>query len=154
MRSMTGFGRGAVADEHFSISVELKTVNNRFLDVSLRLPGELQSLESVINMSINQTLSRTVMASGLTFLAVLALWLLGPDTLNGFSFALVVGILVGTYSSVFIASPLVIWWNNWRGGAELVAPAVAAPKAAVAAPAVAAAKPARDKSRDKARAGR
>jgi len=55
---MTGFGRGAVADEHFSISVELKTVNNRFLDVSLRLPGELQSLESVIKKLISARLSR------------------------------------------------------------------------------------------------
>jgi preprotein translocase subunit SecF len=116
-----------------------------------------QSLETVMNTSINQTLSRTVMASGLTFIAVLALWLLGPDTLNGFAFCLVVGILVGTYSSVFIASPLVIWWNAWRGGKAVVAPVapaaarVAASTASAAAPA---AKPARDKGRDKARAGR
>jgi preprotein translocase subunit SecF len=118
-----------------------------------------QSLESVINMSVNQTMSRTVMASGLTFLSVLALWLLGPDTLNGFAFCLVVGILVGTYSSVFIASPIVIWWNNWRGGAELVAPAtvaaarVSAPSVATAGAGAAKAAP-RDKGTDKARAGR
>ena len=58
MRSMTGFGRGAVTDDRFSISVELKTVNNRFLDISLRLPGELQSLETVIKKLISGRLSR------------------------------------------------------------------------------------------------
>ena len=58
MRSMTGFGRGAVADDRFSISVELKTVNNRFLDISLRLPGELQSLENVVKKLISSRLSR------------------------------------------------------------------------------------------------
>ncbi len=58
MRSMTGFGRGAMADDKFSISVELKTVNNRFLDISLRLPGELQSLENVVKKLIGSRLSR------------------------------------------------------------------------------------------------
>ena len=58
MRSMTGFGRGAVADDRFSISVELKAVNNRFLDISLRLPGELQSLENVAKKLISSRLSR------------------------------------------------------------------------------------------------
>lgn len=58
MNSMTGFGRGAVTDDRFSISVELKTVNNRFLDISLRLPGELQSLENVIKKLISGRLSR------------------------------------------------------------------------------------------------
>ena len=114
-----------------------------------------QSLEAVINASVNQTLSRTVMASGLTFVSVLALWLLGPDSLNGFAFCLVVGIMVGTYSSVFVASPLVIWWNNWRGGAEVVATAPARVAATASPAAAAAVKSApRDKGRDKARAGR
>src|SRR5438552_6156751 len=58
MRSMTGFGRGVASDDRFSISVELKTVNNRFLDISLRLPGELQSLENVIKKLIGARLSR------------------------------------------------------------------------------------------------
>ncbi len=58
MRSMTGFGRSAVSDDKFSISVELKTVNNRFLDISLRLPGELQALESVIKKLISNRLAR------------------------------------------------------------------------------------------------
>jgi len=71
-----------------------------------------ESLTDLINLSVNQTLSRTVMASGLTFMTVLALWLFGGQVLNGFAFALVMGILVGTYSSVFIASPIVIYWHD------------------------------------------
>ncbi|MBM3795748.1 MAG: protein translocase subunit SecF [Acidobacteria bacterium] len=67
----------------------------------------------LVNASINQTLSRTILTSGLTFLSVLALWLFGGEVLNGFSFALVVGIIVGTYSSIFIASPILIWCTNW-----------------------------------------
>jgi len=74
-----------------------------------------ESLENIINLSINQTLSRTVLTSGLTLLTALALWLFGGDVLNGFSFALVMGILVGTYSSVFVASPILVFWQNFRG---------------------------------------
>ena len=66
---------------------------------------------SVINASINQTLNRTILTSGMTFLAVMALYLKGGQVLNGFSFALVIGILVGTYSSIAIASPIVYWWQ-------------------------------------------
>ena len=69
-------------------------------------------LEPLINTSVNQTLSRTVLTSGLTFLTVLSLFLFGGEVLNGFSFALVVGIIVGTYSSVFVASPILIWWQG------------------------------------------
>jgi preprotein translocase subunit SecF len=75
-----------------------------------------EGLEHIINLSINQTLSRTVMASGLTFMTVLALWLFGGETLNGFAFCLVVGILVGTYSSIFIASPILIWYDAFMKG--------------------------------------
>jgi preprotein translocase subunit SecF len=74
-----------------------------------------ESLVNIINQSINQTLSRTVLTSGLTLLTALALWLFGGDVLNGFSFALVMGILVGTYSSVFVASPILVFWQNFRG---------------------------------------
>lgn len=70
------------------------------------------SLNSLINMSINQTLSRTVLTSGLTFLTALALFLFGGPVLNGFSFALVVGIIIGTYSSIFIASPILVFWQQ------------------------------------------
>jgi len=74
-----------------------------------------ESLVNIINQSINQTLSRTVLTSGLTLLTALALWMFGGDVLNGFSFALVMGILVGTYSSVFVASPILVFWQNFRG---------------------------------------
>ena len=67
-----------------------------------------ESLENLINISVNQTLSRTVLTSGLTLLTALSLWLFGGEVLNGFSFALVWGIIFGTYSSVFIASPILL----------------------------------------------
>jgi preprotein translocase subunit SecF len=70
---------------------------------------------NLVNKSINQTLSRTILTSGLTFLTVLVLFLMGGQVLRAFSFALVVGIVVGTYSSFGIAAPLVVAWNQWRG---------------------------------------
>jgi preprotein translocase subunit SecF len=74
-----------------------------------------ESFAAVVNKSINQTLSRTILTSGLTFLTVLVLFLMGGQVLRAFSFALVVGIVVGTYSSFGIAAPLVVAWNHWRG---------------------------------------
>jgi len=74
-----------------------------------------ESFADVVNKSINQTLSRTILTSGLTFLTVLVLFLMGGQVLRAFSFALVVGIVVGTYSSFGIAAPLVVAWNRWRG---------------------------------------
>ena len=74
-----------------------------------------ESFADVVNKSINQTLSRTLLTSGLTFLTVLVLFLMGGQVLRAFSFALVVGIVVGTYSSFGIAAPLVVAWNRWRG---------------------------------------
>ena len=71
-----------------------------------------QPLDRLLNDSVNQTLSRTVLTSGLTFIAVLSLFLFGGEVLRGFSFALVVGVLVGSYSSIFVASPLLLWWQN------------------------------------------
>jgi preprotein translocase subunit SecF len=76
---------------------------------------------AIVNRSINQTLSRTILTSGLTFLTVLVLFLMGGQVLRSFSFALVVGILVGTYSSFGIAAPLVVAWNHWRGQGVAVA---------------------------------
>ena len=70
------------------------------------------SFPELVNLSINQTLSRTVLTSGLTFMTVLALFLFGGQVLHGFAFALVVGILIGTYSSVFIASPVLVFWQG------------------------------------------
>jgi preprotein translocase subunit SecF len=86
-----------------------------------------ESFETVVNASINQTLSRTTLTSGLTLLTALALWIFGGQVLNGFAFALVVGIIVGTYSSIFIASPILIVWKNWaekRGGGSKGTPVV------------------------------
>lgn len=73
-----------------------------------------ESLSQVVNRSINQTLSRTVLTSGLTFLTVLSLYLFGGEVLNGFSFALVIGILIGTYSSIAVAAPMLVAWQDWR----------------------------------------
>jgi preprotein translocase subunit SecF len=65
---------------------------------------------TLVDHSINQTLSRTILTSGLTFLAVLSLFLFGGEVIHGFAFALVVGVIIGTYSSIFIASPIVVYF--------------------------------------------
>ncbi len=72
------------------------------------------TLSNIVNLSINQTLSRTVLTSGLTFLTVLCLFLFGGEVLNGFSFALVIGILIGTYSSIAVAAPMLVAYQDWR----------------------------------------
>jgi len=69
-----------------------------------------ESLSRILNISINQTLARTIMTSGMTFLAVFALFLFGGEVLDGFSFTLTVGIIIGTYSSIGIAAPIVDFW--------------------------------------------
>ena len=73
-----------------------------------------EKLSDIVNKAINQTLSRTILTSGLTFLTVLVLFLLGGASLRAFSFAMVVGIVVGTYSSFGIAAPMVVAWYRWR----------------------------------------
>lgn len=75
-------------------------------------------LESILNDSINQTLSRTILTSGLTFLTVLALFLFGGEIINNFAFAMVIGIVVGTYSSIAVASPLVLIYTKLRGNSS------------------------------------
>jgi preprotein translocase subunit SecF len=80
-----------------------------------------ESFYAIVNRSINQTLSRTILTSGLTFLTVMVLFLMGGQVLRAFSFALVVGIMVGTYSSFGIAAPLVVAWNHWRGDSGSIA---------------------------------
>ena len=80
---------------------------------NLRL-NRREALPDVVNRSINQTLSRTVLTSGLTFLTVLSLYIFGGQVLRGFSFALVVGILIGTYSSIAVAAPMLVAWQEWR----------------------------------------
>jgi preprotein translocase subunit SecF len=73
-----------------------------------------ESFAEIVNRSINQTLSRTILTSGLTFLTVLSLYLFGGEVLHGFSFALVVGILIGTYSSIAVAAPMLVAYMDWR----------------------------------------
>lgn len=75
-----------------------------------------ESLSEVVNRSINQTLSRTILTSGLTFLTVLSLYLFGGEVLHGFSLALVIGILIGTYSSIAVAAPMLVAYQDWRAG--------------------------------------
>jgi preprotein translocase subunit SecF len=71
-----------------------------------------QSLVEVINLSLNQTLSRTLLTSGTTMMALATMFFFGGDVLRGFSFVLLVGVFVGTYSSVFVASPMVLLWGR------------------------------------------
>jgi len=72
------------------------------------------NLGEIVNRAINQTLSRTILTAGLTFLTVLALFLFGGEVLHGFSFALVIGILIGTYSSIAIAAPILVAYQDWQ----------------------------------------
>jgi preprotein translocase subunit SecF len=73
-----------------------------------------EKLSDIVNRSINQTLSRTILTAGLTFLTVLALFIFGGEVLHGFSLALVIGILIGTYSSIAIAAPILVAYQDWR----------------------------------------
>jgi preprotein translocase subunit SecF len=83
-----------------------------------------ERLDVIVNRSINQTLSRTILTSGLTFLTVLSLYLFGGEVLHGFSFALVIGILIGTYSSIAVAAPMLVAYQDWRAarGRRTLAP--------------------------------
>jgi preprotein translocase subunit SecF len=90
-----------------------------------------EALPDVVNRSINQTLSRTVLTSGLTFLTVLSLYVFGGPVLKGFSFALVIGILIGTYSSIAVAAPMLVAWQQWRGGQGKITSLPAAKRARV-----------------------
>jgi preprotein translocase subunit SecF len=91
---------------------------------NLRL-SRRESLTDVVNRSVNQTLSRTVLTSGLTFLTVLSLYVFGGEVLHGFSFALVVGILIGTYSSIAVAAPMLVAYQEGRAkrGKRAILPA-------------------------------
>jgi len=72
-----------------------------------------ERLGKVLNDSVNQTLTRTLISNGTTFLSVLGLYLFGGEVLRGFGFTMVVGIVVGTYSTVFIAVPIVVYWSEF-----------------------------------------
>lgn len=77
-----------------------------------------EGLEKLSNDAINQTLSRTIITSGLTFLTVCAMLVFGGEVLKSFSWCLFIGILIGTYSSIYIASPFMLWWESWRANAR------------------------------------
>jgi len=89
-----------------------------------------EAFPDVVNKAINQTLSRTILTSGLTFLTVLVLYLLGGEVLRAFSFAMVVGVVVGTYSSFGIAAPIVVLWNHYHGQGAAIRVGSAAAKRA------------------------
>ncbi|MDQ3088835.1 MAG: protein translocase subunit SecF [Acidobacteriota bacterium] len=78
-----------------------------------------RSVYDLTNESINQTMSRTIVTNGLVFLSVLALVLFGGQVLRGFSLALFVGVITGTYSTIAIASPVALWWQNKLGAAKM-----------------------------------
>lgn len=84
--------------------------------------GRSGTVKSIMNQSINETLSRTILTGGTALLTVLALYFFGGPVLNDFAFSFVVGIIIGTYSSIFIASPIVLWWSGHKSGAEHNAP--------------------------------
>ena len=75
-----------------------------------------ETYENVVNKSLNETLSRTVITSVTTLLVAIILFIFGGPVIHDFAFALTIGVLVGTYSSLFVASPVVIAWYNWRSG--------------------------------------
>ena len=78
--------------------------------------GRRGSIEQIMNDSINQTLSRTILTSTVTLIPILCLFFLGGSVLRDFALAIIIGVVVGTYSSIFIASPIVLWWTRARGG--------------------------------------
>jgi SecD/SecF fusion protein len=78
--------------------------------------GRRGSIEEIMNSSINQTLSRTILTSTVTLIPILCLFFFGGAVLRDFSLAIIIGVIVGTYSSIFIASPIVLWWTRARGG--------------------------------------
>lgn len=77
----------------------------------------------IVNRSINETLSRTILTSGTTLLVVAALFIFGGGVIHNFAFALLIGVLVGTYSSIFVASPLLIFWQDYKEAKKAKAPA-------------------------------
>ncbi len=79
-----------------------------------------EKLEKLTNDAVNETMSRTVITNGTAFLTILALVLFGGDVLKSFSWALLIGVVVGTYSTIYIASPVMLWWEDWKAGKRAV----------------------------------
>jgi preprotein translocase SecF subunit len=77
--------------------------------------GRRGSIVEIMNVSINETLSRTILTGGTTLLTTAGLYFFGGPVLNDFAFAIILGVLIGTYSSIFIAAPIVLWWSGLGG---------------------------------------
>jgi SecD/SecF fusion protein len=95
----------------FSINDTIVIFDRIREDLKLGVPG---TFKEVMNKALNQTLSRTIITSGTVFLATLSLYLFGGGVINDFAFTFLVGILTGTYSSIYIASALVLWWHKGK----------------------------------------
>jgi preprotein translocase SecF subunit len=78
--------------------------------------GRKGSIQFLMNTSLNETLSRTILTSSVTLICMLSLLIFGGPVLADFAFTNVIGVIVGTYSSIFIAAPIVLWWTNLRKG--------------------------------------
>jgi preprotein translocase SecF subunit len=96
--------------------------------------GKRGSIEQIMNDSINQTLSRTILTSTVTLIPILCLFFFGGSVLRDFALAIIIGVVVGTYSSIFIASPIVLWWTRARGGSASSLRREVTQKAAAAGP--------------------
>jgi len=94
-------------------------VYDRIRENMVLLRREAMSIEKVINLSINQTLNRTILTSGTTLLVVVILFFFGGEVIRGFSFCMLAGIIIGTYSSIFIAAPLVVEWYHRQQTAKI-----------------------------------
>jgi preprotein translocase SecF subunit len=93
----------------FSINDKIVIFDRIREDLKLGMKG---SFRDIINRALNQTLSRTIITSGTVFLATLSLFIFGGGVINDFAFTFLIGIIVGTYSSIYIASVIVLWWHK------------------------------------------
>src|SRR5260370_22517981 len=110
----------------FSINDTIVIFDRIREDLKLGVRG---SFKDVINQALNQTLSRTIITSGTVFLATMSLYLFGGGAINDFAFTFLVGIITGTYSSIYIASALVLWWHKGarpKTGSQVVIDATSA----------------------------
>ena len=93
----------------FSINDKIVIFDRIREDLKLGVRG---SFKEIINQALNQTLSRTIITSGTVFIATMSLFILGGGVINDFAFTFLIGIIIGTYSSIYIASVIVLWWHK------------------------------------------